>query len=158
MGSLSRHLEDEHRAIEADLRAAIAAPAFDPAPYERARLALLRHIAVEEKVLLPFARRRRGAPLPIAARLRKEHGAIAALLVPTPDHALVGELLALLEAHDRLEEGPGALYVAIEELAGPEADALLDAARAQPFPPAARHFDGKGTHRTAASALRAHGL
>ena len=159
MGPLSRYLADEHRAIEADLRAAVAGPEFDGAAYARARLALLRHIGIEEKVLLPFAKQARGGePLPVAGRLRKEHGAIASLLVPTPDHALVGELLGLLHAHDPLEEGPGALYAVVEELAGAEVDALLDAARAQPVPPAAKHFDGKGTHRTAASALRAHGL
>lgn len=160
MGTLSRYLFLEHRRIEDDLRASIAdAATFDVAPYERARVMLLRHIAVEEKVLLPFARERRGGePLPIAARLRKEHGAIASLLVPTPDHALVAELLALLERHDQLEEGPGAMYHEIEALAGGDTGALLEAARAQPMPPVARHFDGKGTHRTAASALRAHGL
>jgi hypothetical protein len=160
MGPLSRYLCDEHRRIEADLRASIADPdAFDAAPYERARVALLRHIGIEEKVLLPDARRRRGGePLAVAARLRKEHGAIASLLVPTPDHALVGELLSLLASHDPLEEGPGALYDEVETLAGAEVESLLEAARAQPAPPVARHFDGRGTHRTAASALRAHGL
>jgi hypothetical protein len=159
MGPLSRYLCDEHDRIEADLRASIAGSDFDAEPYERARIMLLRHIGIEEKVLLPFARRRRdGAPLPVAARLRKEHGAIASLLVPTPDRALVLELLALLASHDPLEEGPGALYDEIEQLAGSEVDDLVDAARAAPAPPVARHFDGAGTHRTAASALRAHGL
>src|SRR5512134_284756 len=130
MGPLSRYLCDEHERIEADLRAAIADPAaFDAAPYERARLTLLRHIAIEEKILLPFARERRGGEvMPIAARLRKEHGALASLLVPTPDHALVGELLGLLASHNRHEEGPGALYEEIEQLAGPGAAALLESA------------------------------
>ncbi len=159
IGPLARFLVDEHRHIEAGLRAATADPArFDVDRYERARVALLRHIAIEEKVLMPFARRARGTPLPVAGRLRKEHGAIASLLVPTPDAALVGELLALLAAHDALEEGPGALYEQIEALAGPELETLLAAARAQPAPPAAPHFDGPRVHRTAAAALRAHGL
>jgi hypothetical protein len=37
---------------------------------------------MEEKVLLPFAQKKRGGePLPIAAKLRLDHGALAALLV-----------------------------------------------------------------------------
>jgi hypothetical protein len=159
MGPLAALLCLEHGRIEADLRAAASDPArFDSTSFEAARVALLRHIAVEEKILLPFARRRQGAPLAIAARLRKEHGAIASLLVPTPDAALVGELLALLAAHDALEEGPGGVYEQVEALAGAELDELLERARALPAPPPAPHFDGHGTVRTAAAALRAHGL
>jgi len=49
------------------------------------RQALLKHIAMEEKVLVPLAKRKRsGDPLPIAEALRKDHGEIAALLVPRP--------------------------------------------------------------------------
>jgi hypothetical protein len=40
---------------------------------------------MEEKVLLPAAQKARGGePLQIAAKLRLDHGALAALLVPTP--------------------------------------------------------------------------
>ena len=160
MPSLSEYLCADHARIEADLRAAAAPAGFAVGPYEAARAALLRHIAIEEKILLPYARAKRGGePLPLAARLRKEHGAIASLLVPTPDAALVGELLGLLATHDALEEGAGGVYAQIAALVEPgDAEALLARAQAQPAPPLAPHFDGKGTHRTAESALRAHGL
>lgn len=160
MGPLAQLLCDEHLRIEAGLRAATADPTrFDLDAFEAARVALLRHIGVEEKILLPFARRQRdGIPLPMALRLRREHGAIASLLVPTPDAALAEELLLLLDAHNALEEGPGGLYEEIEVLAGHELIALLDRARKTSPPPAAPHFDGPGVHRTAAAALRAHGL
>jgi hypothetical protein len=40
---------------------------------------------MEERVLIPAARRARGgAALPVARLLRLDHGAIAALLVPPP--------------------------------------------------------------------------
>ncbi len=160
MGALADLLAGEHARVDAALAAAVADPArFDAARFEEARAILLRHIGIEEKILLPFAKRARdGEPLPLAKRLRKEHGAIASLLVPTPDAALAGELATLLAAHNPLEEGPGALYDVVETLAGAELPALVDAARAYPPPPLAPHFDGKNVHRTAASALRAHGL
>ncbi len=156
--TLIEHLVAQHAEIDCSFRVAVArADRFDVERYEAGRRALLRHIAIEEKILLPFARERRGGvPLERATRLRKEHGAIASLLVPTPDAALVAELLGLLAAHDALEEGPTGVYAEIEALAGAEEPALLERVRALPPPPPARHFDGPGTHRTAAAALRAH--
>src|SRR5262249_38129282 len=142
MGQLADYLCADHARIEANLRASIAGASFDVGPYEVARVALLRHIGIEEKVLLSFARRR-GAVPEVAGRLRKEHGAIASLLVPTPDAALVDELLGLLAAHDALEEGPGAFYDEIETLAGPAVDGLYQLARDTKAPPPAPHFDGK---------------
>lgn len=156
-GALSELLTAEHRAIDALLDRAVADPArFDHAAFEAFRALLARHIAIEEKVLLPDARRRRGGePLPLARRLRVEHGAIASLLVPTPDAALVGEIRALLGPHGALEEGPDGIYAQCEALAGGEVDALVARARAMPEVPMAKHFDGPGTYRVAADALSA---
>jgi hypothetical protein len=86
--------------------------------------------------------------------LRVEHGALASLLVPTPDHALVEEIRTLLRSHDAREEGPGGLYDVCEQLAGEEVTSLLERARGAPAVPAAAHFDGVGAHRTVAGALR----
>jgi len=61
------------------------------AAYAEFRAGLLKHIALEEKILLPAAQRLNGAnPLPIAAKPRLNHGALAALLVPTPTLARAG--------------------------------------------------------------------
>lgn len=129
---------------------------FDRAAFEEFRAGLLRHIGIEEKILLPDARRRRqGAPLPLAARLRVDHGALAALLVPTPDAALVVEIQQILRPHDVLEEAPGGLYDQCEELAGDEVESLLARVRAAPSVPVAKHFDGHGVHRNAVEALAA---
>ena len=81
---------------------------------------------MEEKILLPAARRIRGGePLPLAARLRLDHGAFTALLVPSPTVAIVAALRAILKAHNPIEEDPGGIYDQCEELAGAEADAIL---------------------------------
>lgn len=155
MGPLAKYMHDDHARIDALLDQAVAEPRrFDHAAYGRARALLLRHIGIEEKILLPDAKRRRGGePLSVAKILRREHSAIASLLVPTPDHALVAELRTLLEMHNAREEGPGGLYEVCGALAGEEASALLEAARAAKEVPAARYFDGERATRTAKEAL-----
>jgi hypothetical protein len=63
---------------------------------------------MEEKILLPAAQRARGGePLPAAARLRLDHGAPAALLVPTPTPAILATMRGILARHNALEEEPG---------------------------------------------------
>jgi hypothetical protein len=65
---------------------------IDGTPYAGFPAGLLRHIGMEEKILLPAAQRANGGvALPVAARLRLEHGAIA-LLVPTPSPTIVAAL------------------------------------------------------------------
>ncbi len=154
MTGLRAWLEADHRAIDALLaRASAGDGPLDQEAYELFRARLLRHIAREEKILLPAARRARGHPLPVAQRLRTEHAAITSLLVPTPDRALIGELRSLLEPHDLLEEGPGGVYRECEAAIGagwPEVLAQIEA-----YPPVrvARHVDGAAAIRTAAEAL-----
>ena len=154
--SLVHLLEEDHARLDTLLRAAIAdEQEFNHAAFEAFRSGLLRHIGLEEKWLLPWARRRSGKALPIATVLRREHAALASLLVPTPDAALAREILALLAEHNLREEGPEGLYRECACLAPEEADALAERMRVVPPPPLARHFDGPGTVRTAAEALRA---
>lgn len=154
-GPLAEHLIADHRRLEALLDRSVADPArFDHAAFERFRAGLLRHIGIEEKILLADARRRRGGePLPVARVLRVEHGALASLLVPTPDHALVAEIRSILAQHDPREEGPGGVYETCERLAGDEVGALLERVLDAPEVPAARHFDGPAACRTAREAL-----
>ena len=144
MGPLAEFLAADHRRLEALLDRATARPAIvDPALFEEFREGLLRHIGMEEKILLPAARRARGGePLPIARQLRLDHGAIAALLVPTPTIAGVGRLRRLLGLHDSLEEGPDAVYDACDRLLAGDVAALLDALRGFPRVRTAPHTDG----------------
>ncbi len=138
-GLLAQHMAAEHARLEALLERSVADPKrFDARAFDEFRAGLLRHIGIEEKILLTDARRRRGGePLPVAKMLRVEHGALASLLVPTPDRALVEEIRTLLHSHDAREEGPGGLYETCEQLAGEEVSVLLERARRAPQVPAA---------------------
>jgi hypothetical protein len=78
----------------------------------------------------------------MAATLRLDHGALAALLVPTPTPAIIGAIRTVLVAHNTLEEGPGGVYERCDELAGAEADALLAQLQAAPEVPVAPYADG----------------
>ena len=116
-GPIQRFLEADHARLDALLAGALAAPQADGAAYLAFREGLLRHIAMEEKVLLPEARRRQGrASLPGGDQLRADHRALAALLVPPPSPALLETVGAVLAEHNPLEEGPGALYAFCEQL------------------------------------------
>jgi len=133
-GPLSRFLADDHARLDALLQRAVAEPgSIDRAAYAEFRAGLLKHIGVEEKILLPATQGARGGePLPIAAKLRLDHGALAALLVPTPTPQIVAAIRTILTAHNAVEEGPGGVYEVCEQLVGQEADTLLARLRAAP--------------------------
>jgi hypothetical protein len=143
-GKIYRYLADDHARLDGLLqRATIHPDAIEPSAYAEFRAGLLKHIAMEEKILLPAAQRLRGGePLPVAAKLRLDHGALAALLVPTPTLAIVAAIRTILKAHNPIEEGPGGLYEQCEALAGVEADQILDALRNAPEVKVAPHNDG----------------
>jgi hypothetical protein len=149
------YLITDHARLHALLADAADGERFDANVFEAFRAALLRHIGIEEKLVFAAARRALGGePLAHGPELRIEHGALSSLLVPTPDRALCAEIRSLLRAHDAKEEGPDGVYAACEHLLSPsESQALAAQAAAFPEVPLARHFDGPGVHRTAASAL-----
>jgi hypothetical protein len=119
-GPLHRFFSADHRRLDALLRQSIAAPgAVDLDPFGQFRAGILKHIGMEEKILFPAARNARGKPLALAARLRVDHGAIAALLVPTPTPSLVAEIVSVLGPHNRREEEPGGIYDACDRSVGP---------------------------------------
>ncbi len=126
-GPLHRFFADDHRRLDSLLRKAVAGEGpLDRAAYEAFRGGLLRHIGMEEKVLFTAARAARaGEPLAIAARLRVDHGAIAAILVPTPTREIVARLLSVLGPHNRREEEPGGTYDACDAALGPVSAARL---------------------------------
>jgi hypothetical protein len=143
-GRLCRFLADDHARLDALLQRAIApAGEIDRAAYAEFRAGLLKHISMEEKILLPAAQLTRGGePLPLAAKLRLDHGALAALLVPTPTPAIIATLGTILAAHNAIEEGPEGVYETCEQLVGVEADTLLAQLHAAPEVPVAHHADG----------------
>ena len=144
-GPLHRFFSADHRRLDALLKRSIAEPGrVDLAPFGAFRAGILRHIGMEEKVLFVAARRASGGePLELAARLRVDHGAIAALLVPTPTPAVAGEILSVLVPHNRREEQPGGVYDLCDEALGPaEAERLAEELQAFPEPPLKPYNDG----------------
>jgi Hemerythrin HHE cation binding domain len=133
-GRLYRFLAEDHRRLESLLTGIVGlVDIAGDRRYAQFRQGLLRHIAMEEKVLLPFARKKNGGdPLPVTGRIHLDHGAIAALLAPTPTPQMIATLRTILDAHNPVEEGPGGLYETCETLAGTEMNALLERLRAVP--------------------------
>jgi hypothetical protein len=127
-------LLEDHRRLEGLLQSAVAhADHVDQGLYDQFRAGLLRHIGMEEKILLPAAQRIRGGePLSIAAKLRLDHEAIASLLMPPPSAEIVATIRAVLKVHNTIEEGPWGLYETCDELAGSESAQLLAKLQAAP--------------------------
>lgn len=152
---ITEWLVDDHRRLHALLEKARSSESFDTEAFATFRAGLLRHIAIEEKLLLPAARRARdGVAIERAWDLRMDHAALTSLLVPTPDAALVGEILSILGPHDDKEEGPAGVYAECEQLLSEgDSHALTERALALPPIPLAAHFDGQGALRTAKAAL-----
>jgi hypothetical protein len=149
-GPIERLLGDDHARLDALLVRA----AGDAGAYAEFRKGLLRHIGMEEKLLLPAARRARGGdPLPAAARLRLEHGALAALLVPTPTPMILRALRGILVPHNAIEEGPDGVYAVCERLVGSELATLVATLEAAGEVPVAAHVDSELAMNAARRAL-----
>ena len=118
---------EDHDRLDGLLTRATSQPGvIDIAPFAEFRKGLLGHIAMEEKVILPtIARFQNGKQAEVAARLRLDHGAIVALLVPPPTPSIVATLLSILRVHNALEEEDGGLYQLLQKLAEAEQDAVL---------------------------------
>jgi hypothetical protein len=152
-GRLHELLAKDHRRLEGLLARATASPSeIDAAAFGEFRRGLLRHVAMEEKVLFPSLRRAASAPL--VEQLHRDHLALSVLLVPPPSPETLAAIRRLLELHDPLEEDPGGLYERAESAAGP---ALADlVARLEAVPPvrAAAYSDGPRVRRRIEESLR----
>lgn|SRR5688572_1623510 len=151
--TISGYLEQDHRRIEQILQEATATgDGTEPKLYQEFRRALLRHIGMEEKILfLAIRNATDGRSLPGVEQLHLDHGALAALLVPTPTAAILGAIRAILHRHNGIEEGPHGIYRRFEQLPGIDADGIL--AKLQTAPPVAMnpHVD----NATAIESMRA---
>ena len=142
-GPVTRFLADDHRRLEQLLQTAVtSAGQVVQETYDHFRAGLLRHIGMEEKILLPAARRWNGGqPLSIAAKLRLDHGAIAAVLMPTPTTDIMATLHSILEQHNLVEEGPDGWYEICDRLAGAEVKQLMIKLHATQEPAVLPHSD-----------------
>ncbi len=142
-GPILDYLAADHRRLESLLDRATGDPdRLDREAYASFRSGLLRHIGMEEKILLPAVHHVNGGEkLPQETRIRLDHGAIAALLVPPPVPRVTRTLKHILALHDELEEGPGGVYELCDTIAGREAIEIVERLRGMPEPPVARGVD-----------------
>lgn len=126
-GPLYQYLEEDHERLDSLFQRSVATPGvIDPEPYHEFRKGLLRHISMEEKIVLPaIARWQGGRKAGLAERLRLDHGALVSLLAPPPTPSIMLTIQSILEVHNRLEEEEGGLYRLLDDLAGAEMDAML---------------------------------
>lgn len=95
--------------------------------YHQFRVGLLTHIKMEEKILFKAAQEANGGqPVPIAAQLRLEHGALTALMTVYPDEKVINAVRHILEVHDEREEKPGGMYDICEQLTEHRTEEILE--------------------------------
>ncbi len=145
-GVLYQYLSGDHDRLDGLLQRAVAKPgAIDMEPYAEFRKGLLRHIAMEEKIVMPeIARLQGGRQAPIAERLRLDHGAIVALLVPPPTASIILTIRSILQVHNDLEEREGGLYQLFEQLTGPETEKVFGQLKGAPEVPVLPHNERPG--------------
>jgi hypothetical protein len=132
-GALYQYLTNDHERLDALLERAARRDDIDMEPYSEFRKLLLRHISLEEKIVLPaIARWQGGRKAAIADRLRLDHSAIVSLLVPSPNPAIILTLRSVFAVHNPLEENEGGLYDLFEKLAGPDTEKMLDGLKTAP--------------------------
>ncbi|MEO8499479.1 MAG: hemerythrin domain-containing protein [Vicinamibacteria bacterium] len=120
-GPLHRFFDADHRRLDGLLKRSMAEPGrIDLHLFGEFRAGLLRHIGMEEKVLFLAANRARGDRLPLFAKLRVDHGAIASLLVPTPTPETLAQIVSILGPHNRREEEPSGIYDICDQAVGPK--------------------------------------
>jgi Hemerythrin HHE cation binding domain len=153
-GALHDHLAHDHDRLDALLAAALRADGtIDAASYAEFRRGLLRHIAIEEKVLFPeIGRESAGSAL--REQLHRDHAALAALLVPPPAADTIEAVRAILREHNPLEEEQGGLYELVERLEGDALEDLMARVRAVPPVAVAPHVDNDFVRTTIEHLLR----
>ena len=98
LGKIYRYLADDHRRLDA----------------------LLERRYGKRFFFLAAQKLRGGEPLPVAPRLRLDHGDLVALLVPSPTAPVVAAIRAIFKVHNPIEEEPGGMYDHCEQLAEAE--------------------------------------
>jgi hypothetical protein len=141
MGLLASYFIGDHRRQEALLNRAVAAAGeIDDTAYSEFRSGILKHIGMEEKILLPAMKRlQNGARHQFVVPLRLEHGAFAALLVPPVRRKIAAVFRAMMIRHNELEEGENGLYAECEQLIGSQVQEFMIRVHSFPDVPVMPH-------------------
>lgn len=111
-GMITEYLSGDHERLDQLLHhSLISAGGVDEDSYHQFRQGILRHIGIEEKILIPFLQPYLDDTMKkVLERIKLDHSAIVALLVPTPSKQIVAALAAILTRHNDLEEDHGGFY------------------------------------------------
>ena len=133
-GALYQYLAEDHERLDTLFRRAVAKPGeIDLESYHEFRKGLLRHISMEEKIVLPsIARWLGGKKAAIGEQLHLDHGALVALFAPPPTPSIMLTMRTILDLHNALEEHEGGLYQLLQNMAGSEAEQILAQLKSAP--------------------------
>lgn len=148
VGPIERFMAQDHNEVDSWLRQSLKDDgSIDEVAYTRFRERLVRHIALEEKVLLRYARAKTGAPIPFAAALKRDHVNIVRLLASPPTKKIFVAVVEALADHAAFEEGPAGLYATCDEIAGDDAENVVARLRTHPEVAAPRRYEDPEAHR-----------
>jgi hypothetical protein len=153
-GAIHSLLASDHRRLEVLFQQATRdSGRVDMEKYALFRKGLLRHIGAEEKILIPEANAVSDDLGPLAAKIRADHGAITALLVPPPSPTILRALSSILDGHDVMEEAPDGLYARCEHLLSERAGEVLARLEAAPQVRVSPHNSDPGVNPALRRAL-----
>jgi hypothetical protein len=159
MGRISAVLTAMHDGLRRDLDACLlSGGGVDLERFDRYRHQLLRHISLEEQVLMPALIAALGRPPDFRNGLRKDHAGIAALCVPAPEREWLENLRDLLDEHYRIEEEPGGFLDLCDQVLEPRTEAVLAAVERHPTPKLAPFKRGRPVRDQLRSVLLATGI
>ena len=109
---ITEYLSADHDRLDALLQHTITeSDEIDQTAYIQFRQGLLRHIGIEEKILIPALKIDMNAIMKdTVERIHLDHSAIVALLVPPPSPEIISALHKILSRHNELEERNGGFY------------------------------------------------
>jgi hypothetical protein len=148
--SLFEWLEQDHNRLDEILAACLRG---ETSSYVEFRGGLLRHIAIEEKILFPAIRKAHGDS-ELLRQLHRDHAALSALLVPPPTVTEFEQMHRILLEHNPLEEKDGGLYAIAASLPADVVESMSVASDLVPAIPLAPHFDTDVTRRSIEILLR----
>jgi hypothetical protein len=144
-GPLYQFFAHDHERLDALLRqSAMGSGEVNDTAYHEFRKGILKHISMEEKILLPAIQQLQGGkPFSGSTRIKLDHGAITALLVPVPSKSILHAIGVILRSHNPLEEGSGGLYEVCERLVteGNQLEAVLTKVQSAPAIPVVPNND-----------------
>jgi len=154
-GALHKFFTEDHRRLESLLEQSfIQSDHIEEVAYAKFRAGLLKHIGLEEKILIPVLKKSyEDRPYPLAVTLRLEHGAIAALLGLPPSTTIKNVLLGILQHHNVREESEKGFYADCDCVMADAVETMLDKVHHYPDVPVMPYNNTQHAHDAARRAV-----